>query len=259
MSHTIETLDYLEYVNVYKNRRLVRSQRKDWDDSSSWYGGTKSLDHTYDLAVNGWDAGIKLLEDDEDKIEVTGCTYTVNEVAGGLVDIGGYLVGRPDDMLQFVDEVDRSKPDLTLYIDLAYMGGFSEKDAMKYTKKVINIVNSLQLKYNLEIIGVFHLSGNELTSLFVNIKKYDDPFVLNSIVFAFHPSFFRRMWHYYLNTLEKAATGSGASLRSRGQVINAVKDYHKGNVYGGKKCWLLPSLQHHDGDMSESNYDKFKV
>lgn len=253
--HTKE-IDYNDYVEYHKKHELKRGLRK-WDDSDSWYGGTRDLKHTYKLATKGWDSGLRLLTND-DKINVDGATYAVHSVAGASVDIGQYINGSPESMLTFIDEANRDKPELTIYVDLAYNSGFHEREAMQYTMSILDMVNKIQADYDVRLIGVFTLEANNGNSnLFINIKHLDERFVLNKIAFSFHPSFFRRLWHYYLNCT-KLATGGGAKLRSRNNVTSEIQKFHDKN-YVGYEAWVLPSLQHHGEDIKEEHVTKINA
>lgn len=250
----IEHLSYQEFVMTHKTHRLVRSERSKWDATDSWYGKTKDLQETEDFALRGWDAGLELIDVDDIKLNVHGNVMTLNSMAGGVVDIGGYVSGRPDHMLTFVDEVNRNKPELTIYVDIGYNGGFSADKIMKYTIDVMRRCNELQANYDVRIIAVCNLKGRIPSELYLDVKLLNEPFVINSIAFSFHPSFFRRLWHYYLNSREEIATGGGAMLRPIGVVRERIIAYHE-KEYGSSAAIMFPSVQHHKGDLTTAgNY-----
>lgn len=221
---------------------MIKGRTGSENGQGDWYG-TDSFQECYDLASKGWDAGLKMLESDS-KINITGTVKVMHDVYGSIVDVGRYLSGAPDSMLSFVDEVNRNKPELTVYIDLAYHAGKTIEQAMDYTMYVINKINKIQVDYDVRLVGVYSLDcSNGVGNLFVVIKEIDQRFVLNSIAFSFHPAFFRRMWHVYLNSTYSIATGGGAGLRSKGQVLMEVGLYHSKNSRSSE-YWVLPSLQH---------------
>lgn len=253
----VEHLEYMEFVSTFKTHKLQCSRFSHWDREDSWFGETKNLQETYDFAVHGWDAGLALIDDDEIKLNVHGTVKTMNDIAGAVVDVGGYVSGRPDHMVTFVDEVNRNKPELTIYVDIAYSAYWNADRIMEYTLDIMRRVNQLQANYDVRIVAtnVLYCRG-KYGELFIDVKKLDEPFVINSIAFAFHPSFFRRMWHFYLNTREEIATGSGAGLCNKDKVCDAIQRYHQ-REYGSSPALILPSLQNDKGDLGNlSKYTK---
>lgn len=249
----VEHLEYIEFVRTHKTHKLVKSSYGYWNRKDSWYGETDNLQQTEDYALHGWDAGLALIDDDDIKLNVHGTVKTMNDIAGAVVDVGGFVSGRPDHMVTFIDEVNRNKPELTIYVDIAYHAGWSVKDIMKYTIDIMKRCNHLQADYDVRIIAVCTLHVHkeaEYAELFIDVKKLDEPFVINSIAFSFHPSFFRRMWHFYLNSREKIATGSGAMLCSKKTVNDSIKRYHE-REYGSAPALILPSLQNDNGKLSD--------
>lgn len=245
----VEHLEYLEFVNTFKTHKLAKSTFSYWDREDDWFGETKDLQETHDFAVKGWDAGLALIDDDDIKLNVHGTVKTMNDIAGAVVDVGGYVSGRPDHMVTFVDEVNRNKPELTVYVDIAYHAGWSPKRIMKYTIDIMKRVNVLQADYDVRIIAVNVLRCyDKQGELFIDIKKLDEPFVINSIAFSFHPSFFRRMWHFYLNSRKEIATGGGAGLCGKDTVNEAINRYHE-REYGAAPALILPSLQNDNGEL----------
>lgn len=251
----VEHLQYEEFVMTAKNDKFHKSSYKYWDNNDSWYGDTKNIQETIDYAINGWDAGLDMIEDDDIKLNVYGNVKTINDIAGALVDVGGFVSGRPDHMVTFVDEVNRNKPELTIYVDIAYHAGWSPKRIMKYTIDIMNKVNKLQANYDVRIVAVCTLhtySGDKSNygELFIDVKHLDQPFVINSIAFSFHPSFFRRLWHCYLNCRKEIATGGGAGLCSKSRVNESIKRFHN-REHGTGAAIILPSLQNDGGELGD--------
>lgn len=249
-----EHMQYEDFVYTTKTDKFSKSSYDYWDRKDSWYGDTDSIQQTIDYAIKGWDAGLDLIEDDDIKLHVTGFAKTINDIAGATVDVGGYVSGRPDHMVTFVDEVNRNKPELTIYVDIAYHAGWSSKRIMQYTIDIMNKCNALQAHYDVRIVAVCTLNtyrGDvKNAELFIDVKHLDQPFVINSIAFSFHPSFFRRLWHGYLNCREEIATGGGAGLCSKTTVNDSIKRFHK-REHGTSSAIILPSLQNDKGELND--------
>lgn len=193
------------------------------------WSGSNTYEEAEKYALHGWDSGLELIKSD-DTIDIVGCIDVKYSVAGGHIDVSKYLSGVPDYMVNFTDETERNKPDLTIFVELAFNCGYTREDGINYCKEIINLVNKLQSKFNLRIIGMFSqsLSGkNKYTacSCLVTIKDYGEPVVLNSLIYAFHPAFFRRIWFKWLETKKFCESGYGYPLSNSG--IKPVHEFLK--------------------------------
>lgn len=197
--HDYKYHEFIDYVE--RTPRLSgndNSSETTWDNS--WYQ-TDSFKEALDLAKYGWDSGIEEIKSVFTEIAITGSTEIEWNVAGWIVDVPKYLNWEPDCMIEFIDVVDRDRPQLTIFISLTYNWWTGWNTALNYLKDVIKYVVEKMATHELRIIGVFSAQESGWDELIkVTIKDFNQNLVLNSFAFAFHPSFFRRLWFKHLET-----------------------------------------------------------
>lgn len=262
MNEDIKHFDYLEFIEFADKTEKSNKAKKYNDFNSSETGeagwtGTKTYNEAYTYATNGWDAGVKMIESD-DKINIDGTVIIEDDVVGAYVNVGNFLAGLPNTMTKFVDETDRNKDDLTIFTNLGYSCGNSLDTATEYCRKLIQEVNKAQSKYNVRIVGFFSSGQANSTRdvVFIDIKRLDERFVLNSLAFAFHPSFFRRIWFKYLETQEYISWGYGGPS-DESTCFRNIKEFAE--TENLNEYWVIPSLQHNQNDWDESNIKKINL
>lgn len=244
-TNTEKTIDfnYLSFIEYARSRKKSKKAISQGYDSSikkskfrTEFSGVESIEEAFKLAENGWDAGIEQLEL-EDGILVGGNGMEVNEnVHGSMVNVGNFLQGLPNNMYEFTEHREYNLEPLTIFVPLTYSAGVSVKKAMVFTKSIINLVNKYQSTNNIKIVGVFYCSfGKQKLIHKITIKDFDERFVINSIAFSFHPSFFRRLLFSVIEAEEFMDSGYGdiADQKEIWKYFTALKD---------GKTMLLPAL-----------------
>lgn len=220
----------------------LAGMEKESESGSQKWTQTKSLQEAIDLATNGWESGIKKLAS-ELELAVSGNMEVQHNIVGSIVDVGAYLSGSPECMIEFIDMVERDKPELTMYVGLTYHGGIDGEDALKYAMKVIETVVMFSKDYDIKLVGAFcSQQGDIYDTQFITIKDTYQNLVLNNLAFAFHPSYFRRIWFRYIETKDYRAYGYG-----RPADYNMLKTTcleHCGKTGSKKRVVILPSIQH---------------
>lgn len=241
-----ERFTYRSFVQSTKDRDRVKTKGNeiysDSETNSYSFTKTESLSEAYDLAKNGWDSGIRELDISMD-LQVKGTTNVSHSITGGSVDVGRYLSGRPDCMMSFEDLVERDKPRLRIVVPLSYNSGVESETALEYAKKVLNVYQKARQKFNIALVGVFGVKYNEYNTnqiTEIEIKSYEQDVVLNNLAFAFHPSFFRRIWFRFAETKDYNTPGYGKAM-SNSEIKNQCKGTIDRSI--GERAWLIPSLQ----------------
>lgn len=241
------THTYNEFVEIYtkapRGAAAIRQGFNSAQNSPRDWTGTANLEEAYKLAIEGYDSGIKQLELDESCLIGAGTEFNPS-VAGAVVNIGAYLQGLPENMYELSEEREYNLEPVTVYVNLVYCGGVSLKQAMEYCQSTIKIINELQAKHNVRIVGVLDVNqANNVRSVTnVIIKDFDERMVLNNIAFAFHPSFFRRLWFRCLETKSFIDDGYGSILGTEA-ILNRIKKDHSKT----EKAILTPSLDYIGG------------
>ena len=161
------------------------------------------------------------------------------DVYGAVVNIGSYIQGLPDNMYNLREEREYALPTKTIYANLGYNAGNSGKKAMNFCKNIISKVNKYQASHNVKLIGVFYTKQNgTMFMIEVIIKDFDERFVINNVAFAFHPSFFRRLFFSHLEAEKFIDTYGYGQSQQGDKVADKIKTFHKKT----EEAILLPSL-----------------
>jgi hypothetical protein len=266
-NNKIFNFNYLQFIDfVEKTPRSVRSAEKGYnasgdvtagakynDNGSDWYG-SKSFKEALGFAKYGWEAGIKQMEEIKELV-IDGGTEFENQVYGSYVDVGRFANGSPDCMINFITEIEAPKQELTIYCNLSYNAGTSGKDAVNYCKRINEIVNVYGSKYALRIIGFFPTSTDVTSIVFITIKEPEERLVLNSVAYAFHPSFFRRLWFKWLETTDFCSSSYGSADSENASNNYCMEHASSQNI---KDFWLLPSLQHNGWKCEDTLIKRYK-
>lgn len=254
----VQEFTYQSFIDYARSRK--KSKRAiSWDLSSSSatskyrteFTGTKSIKEAFELAEKGWDSGIEQL-DLEDGLLVGGNGMEVSEnVYGSMVNIGNYIQGLPNNMYEFTEKREYNLEPLTIYTALTYSAGVKLEDAMRFAKSIINLVNTYQSKNNIRIVGIFYCEINKIDFMQkITIKDFNERFVINNIAFAFHPSFFRRLFFSVMEGEEFADSGYGRP-HQQNKYLQEIKKFEN------DKAILTPTLNDlSNGEFTESQTTK---
>lgn len=244
---------FIEYANSTKRVNGADGRiRKSSVENEKSFTGTESYDEAMNLALYGWDTGIKELELERDLI-VDGQMEFNHEIVGCSVDVGRFLSGVPDCMINFIDRIEREKPELIVYVNLTYSSFNDEKEAQKYAKKILEILVKVNQKYSIKLVGTFSTKNDRTLSIEkVVIKDFYQSFVLNNLAFSFHPSFFRRIWFRFAETTPYRGWGYGTPMEYSKMKYLLVKD-KKDNI----ESWIFPSFQEFQLKWTEDDIFKF--
>ncbi len=111
----------------------------------------------------------------------------------------------------------------------------------------------MKSNYNVRVIGVFestyHNNGGFIGVENIVIKDFDERLILNSIAFAFHPSFFRRLQFRLCEILSRGYGGS----HSTEKILNRLRT----TEMTGDKSVMIPSLNSLDtGKFQDSEVER---
>lgn len=242
MKRNLLQLSYAQFIK-YITYTEVKHEGSSSDESKdrTSFTQTETIEEAINLANNGWNTGIEELELEKDLI-VNGTMTTQNSLVGGYVDVGLFLSGNPECMIEFVDFTEREKPEITIYIYLTYNSATDSKDALKYAKECLNIINEKNVTHAVRVVGVFGSThqGNNEDIVEIVIKDFYDNLALNSLAFSLHPSFFRRFWFKHLETKDYWSVSYGYPLNSENKIKSTIESLFDAK---GEKI-ILPSLQY---------------
>lgn len=234
-----EFLGYVESTPRVAGRGGIMKSSED-RDRTEWFQ-TDSWEQAMDYAKNGWQAGIDALAAEAD-LAVQGNTEVRHEIVGSTVDVGAFLSGSPECMVQFVDMQERDREELVVYAQLGYNAGTDGGEALKFSKKLLGELVQLNRDYSLKLVGVFssHQSQSIRSDEFITIKDTYQNFILNSVAFSYHPSFFRRLWFKFIETKDYRDDGYGRSTDGD-EFKRLCREYH-GKTNPRAKSIIIPSV-----------------
>ena len=189
-----------EYIRLAKGNPSPQSSN---GNSESW-AGSASLEDACNLALHGWDEVRpevdNLLTDLEPRLSEAFGEYFVtrHDVAGSFVDIGAYVTGEPECMVEFVPEPDSR---MGRVIKIVVAGTASASIPAEWIRKrgiavlaLVDVIHKMGLGIELWWDESIEGSGSSLHCTTVKLHDSAEPLDINTVMFALaHPSMLRRL------------------------------------------------------------------
>jgi len=199
---------------------------------ADWKGA--SFEEALELARNGWtdelDGALELAESAVTFAEQEHMTDSFNQpvwdVTGAQVDVGAYLAGTPECMIDYpLSTTSKAGRVITLCASVTYSGSLSAETVIKRGRVITALALALsRLGHNTELWA--DLTGkNDKGELQVRVlvKSADDELDPAKVMYAFaHPSMLRQL---HFSALEKRGYPSNQ------RVIPLVRDLPEGTIY----------------------------
>lgn len=210
--------DYISQANTTKTPEASNKPNK-----NNW-SGTKNLEESMKLVRGGWDGRPDLGKLSKDIASQTSADIatinTEHQVSGAFVDIGAYLEGVPECMVEFVDQIEPRVVKLGFNMTTSWQmknKAFSNRGAV-----VLAICNKLQVAgYAVQItayVTAKKFNASKHTTSWI-VKDSTQPLDEDSLAFwCCHPSAFRRI--HFLHS------------ESMSQDIRNEFGYHSSGGYG---------------------------
>jgi len=169
----------------------------------SWTWGVE-FDGAVSLAETGYPDGKKitlLAEKISAKLqsEITVHDSTVYDTSGSYVDVGAYMSGEPECMVEFVQTDRPHCKVISIGVDMCYHGGITAKTIAMRGAVIVALIDALeQFNYRCEVTiyaGTgWQDSGDPKYQNSVTIKRAGDALDRDSMAYTIsHPAFFRRI------------------------------------------------------------------
>jgi hypothetical protein len=205
-----------EYIRLAKGNESPQSSNK--EERNDW-SGCENLKEACDLATHGWDAVRpevdNLLADLEPRLADAFGEYYVtrHDVAGSFVDVGAYVTGEPECMVEFVPEPDSR---MGRVIKIAVAGTASASISPEHIRlrgvavlALVDVIHKMGL--GIELWWDSTIEGNDRTDHSTAVKLHDsaEPLDINTVMFALaHPSMLRRL-QFSVQEQSKTAKAQG--------------------------------------------------
>lgn len=245
-----QEIEYYTYASMVKEA-VERKKHKNCTDESSrdgdeYFTQSKSIEESKKWAIEGWDLGLKEYVI-EDGLLVSGSTELAPSLAGCIPHVQNHIMGFPEEMYALHDSREYNLPTMDIVVNLAYSAIVEGEDALKFSKSIVSFINAKASNYNIRVTGVFATKQDSVdTFQVITLKDFDTALVINNIAFAFHPSFFRRLWFSILEGKEYWSSGYGRPFTRYDRVISEKLTGSKSD-----KVYFFKTLS----DLSSSYYD----
>jgi hypothetical protein len=229
--------------------------------NASW-SGVSSWQEAVDIARAGLPAeGIRVLKGAEGltasavKQALSDTVRSYNDVAGAYVDMGRFMDGTPECMVENMFELAPViNPVVTIVSNVTASCWVDADDMRERGRLVVALIKAAETKGRATELWVDMTSrprkGETYFRIAVRVKKASQPLDMGAIMYAFtHPSMMRVMCHNAMHSLPKSeystyGVGGGYARLEYGKV--AVEDsYGPGAVY-------LPAINHRGENPEET-------
>lgn len=194
---------YSEFVEFCKQHQGMGISPKYGSMSSdSSFSGSSSLKQALEYAENGFDEYTNKMQDVANNIQSIGRAFTFTpkyEVSGESVDVGRYMTGEPENMLEWEQIETRGNKVLDIYWNLSTSCGVDKNEMIGFGACGLSIVDYLEsvgVRVNLYVFDYCH-GGHSSESQFmicVKIKSANEHLNMPVVAFAMtHPSMLRRL------------------------------------------------------------------
>lgn len=201
MRNHIESFD-----SLYDMAKFAKANKRpeSSESGSESFTGSASLKDAADLAIKGWDECRPqvdaLLSDLQDRINnVMSDHYVVqHDVSGADVDMGMFMAGEPECMMQFVSEPQaRMGRVVKVLVNGVTNASTDPNNIIKRGVSVLALVNTLHLMgVGIELWFESCITGTDRKAYSTCVKLHDSsqPLDIDNVMFALaHPSMLRRL------------------------------------------------------------------
>lgn len=163
------------------------------------WSGSSSLSKAIEIGVNGWEEGANLIKHHLDKLSAVGTATTLipqYEVSGDSVDVGRFLSGEPENMLNWLEAESEGHKIVDVYFNCSVGARTATESIIRYGSAALTAIDYLEqngYRCNLYIYFGFH-KGSLDRSVIVKIKDAHGSLNISTAAFCIaHPSYLRRL------------------------------------------------------------------
>jgi hypothetical protein len=229
MEHVESNYTYSEFLEISENgipsTSLGRDSRK--TGNRSFYN-SDTFEEALNLAKFGWKDSFKMVELSKnlsDLIPVSQFKETfVYDVSGSYPDVGKYLTGEPENMVEFITEEDTKK--ISLVINASVSWQIDQKIQFNKGASVVSLINKLEdLGYRVSV-DVLYCVTNRARSMRhdtkIRIKEYHEQVDIDRIAFIFCNVAFSRRVKFSVNECSPIAKDMGYHSNSGYGLVSEI-------------------------------------
>lgn len=209
MKHYKDSFNFIEFLEIAENgnpttiNNFERSSRRK-DDFH--FFNSNNFEEGMSLVKFGWKDSFKMVELSKNLQELIPVSQFkesfVYDVSGSYPDVGKYLTGEPENMVEFITEEDTKK------ISIVINGGvsWSINQSIQFNKgaAMVSLISKLEdLGYRVEVTLLYcaesHVNAGVRHDLFIKIKEYHEQIDIDRFAFIFCNVAFNRRIKFSVN------------------------------------------------------------
>lgn len=193
----------------------------------SSFSGVESYEAAMVIARQGYELEkLNMLVKDVEKTESRMTMEVAWEVTGAVVDIGAFLSGVPENMMDF-PIVEETKF-IHIVMDTGELAGAGAKMFLNKSAATAWLVDHLENNGYRVKLDVFYSNqgkGHGEQAVMITVKEYQEPLALGQIAGAMHPGFFRRLIFRHIEKhYEQVPWGYGQVQTSKSTLERQLKE-----------------------------------
>jgi hypothetical protein len=198
--------------------------------SNTNFTGVETYEDAKKVSFEGFDVSdvVATLSELEESFEAQEVA-TRHDVQGAFVDVGAYMTGEPECMIDFV-ETEKPNSAVKIVFDICESYKITIKQMINRAACLAGVVSHLEkegIPTEVHLLMPNELSKyygrGTLTGVFIKIKEVNERLNINLLTGVLHPAFFRRI---YLSFIEKvypvAVEGGYGHVGITGEPINKL-------------------------------------
>jgi len=200
LSDFVTDMEAVVKAKAFKPEYKDRPAALEKDHADGWHG-TETIEQTFAMARNGWEAGrAKLVS------AFAAAATALSSQPDYVMDVGGAypivalaVAGDPACMVDFMPVEDRKRPVVRLTVNCCASAAYSGEALTNYGAAVLSYIDALEAHgFRVELTAFVHCAmngdNNRRYNLHVMAKEAHEPMELDKLAFMFvQPSYLRRL------------------------------------------------------------------
>lgn len=193
---------YSEFLNDSENGNptIEESQRYSRKTGNKEFYNTDTFEEAINLAKYGWKDSFKMVELSKNLNQLIPVSQFkesfVYDVSGSYPDVGKYLTGEPENMVQFITEEDEKK--ISVIVNGSISWRIEQKVQFNKGAAIVSLVSKLEdLGYRVQVTLLYCVTSSNIDmrhDLKIVIKEYHEQIDIDRFAFIFcNVAFSRRI------------------------------------------------------------------
>lgn len=206
--HYKDYFTFSEFLNLSENGNptIEESKRSSRKTGDYQFFNSQDFKEGLKLAKFGWKDSFKMVELSKNLNELIPVSQFkesfVYDVSGSYPDVGKYLTGEPENMVQFITEEDEKKISLVIHGGISWQ--INQEIQFNKGAAIVSLISKLEdLGYRVEVTLLYcyesMVNNNVRHDLFIKIKEYHEQIDIDRFAFIFCNVAFNRRIKFSVN------------------------------------------------------------